>query len=64
MFGYLLGYVVAFGVSTFLYFVPSVNWQVAVIALAMSLGVGVLFGFYPALRAARKHPIESLRQYH
>ena len=62
--GYLLGYVVAFGISTFLYFVPSVNWQVAAIALAMSLGVGLLFGFYPALRAARKHPIESLRQYH
>lgn len=62
--GYLMGYVVAFGISTFLYFVPSVNWQVAVIALVMSLGVGVIFGFYPALRAARKHPIESLRQYH
>ena len=62
--GYLLGYVVAFGISTFLYFVPSVNWQVAAIALAMSLGVGLLFGFYPALRAAKKHPIESLRQYH
>ena len=62
--GYLLGYVVAFGISTFLYFVPSVNWQVAAIALTMSLGVGLLFGFYPALRAARKHPIESLRQYH
>ena len=62
--GYLLGYVAAFGISTFLYFVPSVNWQVAAIALAMSLGVGLLFGFYPALRAAKKHPIESLRQYH
>lgn len=64
LFGYLIGYTVAFGISTFLYFVPSVNWQVAAIALGMSLGVGVLFGFYPALRAARKHPIESLRQYH
>lgn len=62
--GYLLGYIVAFGVSTLLYFVPSVNWQVAAIALAMSLGVGILFGFYPTFRAARKHPIESLRQYH
>ena len=62
--GYLLGYVVAFGISTYLYFVPSVNWQVAAVALAMSLGVGITFGFYPALRAARKHPIESLRQYH
>jgi ABC-type antimicrobial peptide transport system permease subunit len=62
--GYLLGYTVAFGISTFVYFVPSVNWQVAAIALTMSLGVGVVFGFYPALRAARKQPIESLRQYH
>lgn len=62
--GYLLGYTAAFAISTFLYFVPSVNWQVAAIALAMSIGVGALFGFYPALRAARKHPIESLRQYH
>lgn len=62
--GYLLGYVVAFGISTFLYFVPSVDWLVAAIALAMSLGVGITFGFYPALHAARKHPIESLRQYH
>lgn len=61
--GYLLGYTVAFGISTFVYFVPSVNWQVAAIALAMSLTVGILFGFYPALRAARKRPIESLRQY-
>lgn len=62
--GYLIGYVVAFSISTYLYFVPSVDWRVAAIALAMSLGVGLLFGFYPALRAARKHPIESLRQYH
>lgn len=62
--GYLLGYTAAFGISTFLYFVPSVNWRVAACALAMALGVGLLFGFYPALRAARKHPIESLRQYH
>lgn len=62
--GYIIGYVVAFGISTYLYFVPSVNWPVAIAALLMSVGVGIVFGFYPALRAARKHPIESLRQYH
>lgn len=62
--GYLSGYVVAFGISTMLYFAPSVNWQTAVAALVMSLTVGLLFGIYPAYRAARKHPIESLRQYH
>lgn len=62
--GYFIGYIVAFGISTYLYFVPSVNWQVAATAALLSFGVGVLFGLYPALRAARKHPIESLRQYH
>lgn len=62
--GYLTGYVVAFGISTMLYFAPSVNWQTAAAALVMSLTVGLLFGIYPAYRAARKHPIESLRQYH
>lgn len=62
--GLLLGYLAAFGASFFLPFTPGFAWFIPVIALGVSAIVGTLFGLYPALRAARKNPIEALRQYH
>jgi len=35
--------------------------QSVVLALAVSLGIGIFFGFYPANRAARLNPIDALR---
>jgi putative ABC transport system permease protein len=32
-----------------------------ILAFAICVGIGVLFGFIPAWRAARSHPIEALR---
>jgi ABC-type antimicrobial peptide transport system permease subunit len=62
--GYIAGYVIAFMISTFLTFSPALTWQIALAAFCTSLFVGLIFGIYPAIRAARKDPIESLRQYH
>lgn len=61
--GYLVGYVVAFIVGDYLAFTPVMNWQIATVALAISAGMGIIFGFFPAVRAAQKDPIESLNRH-
>jgi putative ABC transport system permease protein len=61
--GYIIGYICAFIISTFLTFSPAFNFEIAGIAMLVSLVIGTLFGLYPALRAARKDPISALRQY-
>lgn len=40
---------------------PAVTWQVIVLAVGVSALVGIIFGTIPAIKAARKDPIESLR---
>lgn len=64
IFGYLGGYLLAFVISTALPFDPVFTWEIAGISLGIAVFVGCVFGLYPAIRAARKDPIESLRQYH
>lgn len=62
--GFIAGYAAAMGISIFLPFNPGITWQVPTLAIGISVLVGVIFGLYPAVRAARKNPIESLRQYY
>ncbi len=59
--GYIVGIVGAFAASSYLPFTPVIEWQIAALALGISLITGIVFGIYPAIRATKKHPIESLR---
>lgn len=61
--GCALGLVLAFCISLFLTFDPSVTWHTAAVSIGVAALVGVVFGLYPALRAAHKNPIESLNQH-
>lgn len=40
---------------------PAMDLWIILLAAGVSLGVGIIFGTWPAIRAARKDPVESLR---
>ena len=61
--GLILGYVAAFFISIVTPFAPFVSWQIVAVSVGTSAVIGILFGMYPAIKAARKNPIESLRYY-
>jgi putative ABC transport system permease protein len=59
--GIILSLLIDLGLRIFTTLQPEVSWPIVVLATFVSLLVGVIFGSVPALKAARKHPIEALR---
>ena len=61
--GIVLGYIMAFFVSIITPFTPYISLEIIAITLSTSVVVGILFGTYPAIKAATKNPIDSLKHY-
>jgi putative ABC transport system permease protein len=59
--GTLLGYSAARVTAHFIDFSPVVTAQSVALSLGVAAGVGIFFGYYPARRAAKLDPIDSLR---
>jgi putative ABC transport system permease protein len=59
--GVILGWLISSGVSYLGILQASVSMSSIILAFCVSAGIGIIFGYYPARRAAQLNPIDALR---
>ncbi len=61
VFGVILGWLLALAVSQFASIATQISYNSILLAFGVSAAIGIVFGYYPARRAASLNPIEALR---
>ena len=59
--GVILGWVVSSVVDRMGLMTTVVTADIVILAVSVSVGIGLFFGFYPAWNASRLNPIDALR---
>lgn len=59
--GIALGFIISKVISSLMQLTTVVSWSSIGLAVGVSVAIGLIFGYYPAKRAASLNPIEALR---
>ncbi len=61
IFGIILGFTLGAVAATLLGYTAAVPFTAILVAVGFSMMIGIFFGYYPANKAAKLHPIDALR---